>query len=311
LALLGQHSAIIPIGLSYQTAWQVHHHRDFLSFLLDEDFEILPSFLERPISSADQLPTLLRRIADGPIETASWDVPAAANSAVMLKPFKLWLWYEKASHQVEDDDLAAIAAKFEQRRLNLLRLAEMPRRVFVVGSGQNDLLNEFPYLRGGLQLGFTDDLVAQLRETLDALFPHGENHLLIVGKPRWIGEVVGAYALPEEQTYWHGVEADWRHVLFAFLTDSFPELQAETPRGAMVRVIGDLMQQVERERWRQSPAEREGGVDGAELERRLTRAMRERDALAHRAAALETQLAPLRAVQSALRLEPLRRMFRR
>lgn len=319
MALVGDRTAFIPIGLSGQVSWQLEQNRAFLSVLLGEPLADRPAFFDRAIISADAVADIIRHIVTQPIAHGSIDVPSVPFSAPMLSGHKIWFWLETTSHLMTEALLGATIAKYEHLRQEFLALAAMPRRIFVIGSGQNDILINYPYLTGGAIVDFTQPMIDELRQCLASLFPDGENHLLVVGKARAVAGVEGAQALPDEHTIWHGLTPDWRHALFAFLRADLPPLAADIASSGdtMAAVITDLMIEGQRLRWTQPPAAMEAPSpdDPAarldDLHRRLIRACRERDALARRTAALEQRYAIAERLWRAMRFESPRHTLQR
>lgn len=217
MALLGKNVAFIPIGLSCQVAHQLKENRLFLSRTLREPLEYRSAFLNWTLVSVTAVAPVMRRLVAGPpIGPGDLNVPKDYHRTLTFRDHNLWFWHEKLSHEINEDDLRELEAKYEQSRRNLLELASRPKRYFILASSQNNMASLYPFTEGRLQAVLTAKAVREIQRELDALFPRGRNRLIVVGKRRWIDMRGRVYTLPEEPTEWQGETADWQ-ALFAHL----------------------------------------------------------------------------------------------
>lgn len=242
MALVGSRVAFIPIGLSCQVGFQLNANRDFLSCLMREPLVYKSSFFNWTYISAPAIPGALRRLVHSPLGPGAIEVPNAYHEATMLDGHRVWFWHEKPSHLVTPDELESIRAKYEHLRGNFLALAAKPHRVFVMGSAQNNTVNEYPYRNGQMALTITDQLVRDVRATLKELFPTGSNRLIVAAKAEHLDPLMNekVHVLPPESSEWKGSSEAWRDVFKA----SFPARLAYGRVRARLRPVRRLARAV-------------------------------------------------------------------
>ena len=186
MSALGSRTAIVSLGCSCQTAWQVNKHAAGLSNLLEEELVIAGLPYDWLIMPPRALLSWLR----------SGDRFPGSPAEIVQHPNFFWprhglhFWHEFTveGRPALMDRFNATRQKFAHLFVNLHRLHDLERRVFVVSNTQSnlDLVNA---VSPGLDFTFTAAIIRELAATVDELIP-GNNEFVFVADPTRVTEDV-------------------------------------------------------------------------------------------------------------------------
>ena len=215
MSVVGENQAFISIGVSCQTAQQLQRHAAFLSLLLNDKMVERSGFFNWVFVSASDIAKVVDRLLSAPITPNCLYVPTHAREALRLEDFKVWLWHEKFSGAVTQDDVTRIATKYERLRNNFLKMLETPVRYIVLSNTQNNLENFYPYKNQGMNISFNAEIVSEIARAPWATNQYGSAEIITVSYPRrWSGKAHPSVAyLEEDDSVWEGDFASWDKAL--------------------------------------------------------------------------------------------------
>lgn len=213
MTAIGRRAAVVSLGLSCQTAFQVRRHAPLLRSLLDDELRVVRSpfdWMIVPLLSSAAM------IAAGEFFPRSM-----AELDWCRHPY--WRRYDCFFWHDDDvfDNPGRFIGRFAASSANLERLHAVPRRIFIVSNGQNSL----PHLAssvGGLPIRFTDGGVAALADAIEARWGASELYLLGCSSLNECKNRSGFAALTPDDTVWEGHDGQWRDILSAIAIGAIP-----------------------------------------------------------------------------------------
>lgn len=216
MSLIGKDHAFITLGVSCQTATQLHAHAKHISSLVGDDLAECSTFLNWVFISAGDIAKVVDRLISAPITVDSIVVPTAPQEALKFENFNVWFWHDKFSHEVGEADLVEIASKYEHLRLNFLKLLEKPIRYIMLSNTQNNVEDFYPFKSGAMKIHLDAGMVSEIAE---APWAGGTELITMSYQRRWIGEThKSVTVLPEDASIWEGDPAIWSDALRLRLT---------------------------------------------------------------------------------------------
>ena len=222
MSAIGETTAVISLGASCQTAWQITRNLALLTTLAGEplqdsalpfDWLILPpaGLLSALKPGAARFPAGIADLIPGPPQS---------NGAFLWPEHGFYFWHDFLPQNGANFD--AIFENARQKYDYLWRkfdaMARKRRRIFIISNTQNNL-DWVSEICSGLDIVFSHRILARLRAALNALFPEGENRLLAVTyKSRFtagerIADGDGIALIRRDTTRWEGRTEIWARVL--------------------------------------------------------------------------------------------------
>lgn len=220
MSLQGEKTSFISLGLACQASMQLYENRQRVSSLVCEPVKYRSSFFNWLMISADEIPRLLERMTT-PIEVESFGLPAGEKVPVLIG-YRTWMFHDGPNHEYTAQKLIDLASKYEHLRQNFLDLCTRPIRHFVLSNAQNNLAPVHPHLSDCMSITVDDKLASSIKNTLDKLFPSGENYLLIVGRHDRLDQPMNhpVRIPPLDETLWEGDPVAWAAILEVHLSSS-------------------------------------------------------------------------------------------
>lgn len=221
MALFGRRTAVVPLGVSCQTAFQIERAQVFLADLTQEVFRAETTPFDWRIVGAAEIAAMIAE--NNPY-------PASASE---LEGTKRPYWRKRRCHFWHDGagDFAAFTSKQAHLWENWTRIAGFERKVFVLSNLQNNLarvLQEVGPNRGFEYLLHPVDVV-MLASQLKARFERPELHV-VTRKPLFpgherLGSMAGAFKgvrlgvhfVEPDSSQWHGDPHLWNGALAAII----------------------------------------------------------------------------------------------
>jgi hypothetical protein len=214
VSLVGGKSAIISLGLSCQTAWQLQLNQQLISDLIGEPLSVKKSLFNYTLSQPDAICDYL---AAGPGQTiTSEDITSNHENILFIERLKLWLMHD--SKQREPEHLPVVAQKYTYLSDNFWSVQKAERRLFIVSNSQNNLRRQ--NIPGQREFSLREQDIHNITDAVHRAFPSGSNTVAFVCYSDRVSAPSGTYhALRPDTSVWEGDRDHWIDLYPTLLSD--------------------------------------------------------------------------------------------
>lgn len=202
MALIGKRTAIVSVGMSCQTAFQIYENLEFLAVLVGEPLEKHATPFDWTICAVRDVAGMIRDGETYPTEISE----LSGNRRPLWARRRCWFWHrvfgtpEKFFGQ----------ARYERERWD--EIGERPNRHFFVSNTQNNLLRP-PFNKLGIDTTMTETVVIDLSVSIRARFSgnsvlHAITHDI---NTKTEGHIC-FHRIAKDGSQWHGNKREWRQV---------------------------------------------------------------------------------------------------
>ena len=218
MTLVGPHTAVISLGVSCQTSYQLHQNKELVSHLVGEPLEYESSFFNWLISDCRGIATFLRAFAGRGL--AYGDIVRDDREEWRFEPLqvadhRIWLWHGKPCGETSDEDLAMFTAKYHHLARKLWALRAKRRRIFVVSNCQNNLDDTLARHCHLFQFASSPAEISSIEAAVHAAFPSGENRFIYAFYPDCTKDLAASlyHPMPRDGSAWEGSCEAWGELL--------------------------------------------------------------------------------------------------
>jgi hypothetical protein len=233
MALVGKSTAVVSLGVSCQTTFQIERARPLLVDRLDEELEEIGLPFDWRIQGPADVAAILRE--NNPYPQRAAELGGDRNR--YWEKRRTWFWHEKW------EDFARFSEKQAHLWANWGRVGRTKRQVFVASNTQNNLVDKARDFGGFDFKVRLEDLFA-LQAQLETLFPAPELHFVTRGKlmvdlesfgfqvilerehvvrvKRLAREGVHLHILEPDRSQWQGPAAAWDQILDRIIRQKAP-----------------------------------------------------------------------------------------
>lgn len=204
MALIGQRTAIMSLGMSCQTARQIQDHHALLQELTGEELENVPTPFDWIICGPGDVGRML-------LDGRTW--PAGVGELEQRhKPYwpdrRCWFWHAPGAVV----DFPTFDAKAAERFANLERVRAARRRVFFLSNIQGNL-HAHRRDHGGFDIAFTRPDLEILAQGVQAALGGGPIHMVTHEGQAPRADGVTRWSVPRDGAGWSGKATTWGPVI--------------------------------------------------------------------------------------------------
>lgn len=204
MTLIGKTSAVVSLGLSCQTAWQLHLNREFLSELISEELTFKKSLFNYTLSQPAEICKYLSQ-GPGQIISAS-DITVNEENYLYVERLKLWLVHD--SKVLTPDNFPVVASKYSYLSDNFWNIRNCQRRLFIVSNTQNNLYRQD--IPGVRKFALDEKDMRSIRRSIAAAFPTGENIVeFVCYSDRVTAPSSNFHTIETDDSWWEGDKEKW------------------------------------------------------------------------------------------------------
>jgi hypothetical protein len=220
MTVVGKRSGVISLGLGCQTAFQLLQNKDFIGTRLGENLQYQSSFFNWLLSDSSGIASFIEEYAGKGLSGGDLVRSRAPESPLQVAHYRLWLWHEKESGSVCDEDLGRITSKYDYLLRKFWSFRNLYHRYFIIGNSQNNLEEVAASYGHIFQVNLSEHQISRIERAVNSAFPGGRNTFYYVCYPERTDSCVreAYYAMPRDSSEWTGSTENWR----SFLDVSLP-----------------------------------------------------------------------------------------
>jgi hypothetical protein len=209
--------AIVSIGISCQTAYQIRNHKEYIKELLN-----LPDICEStyPFDWVICPPENILCQIDSSFFPQSPDELERRSGVVCWPSVGVYYWNDFHSGDI-NANFEDIGSKFSHLNQKWGKLCEFDKVIFVLSNTQNNLPIVSPGV-GGFNWKFKKSVIIEIREKIMNFMPGCMAEGFVVTYPdRCDSDVLDGgwpvYFLKQDESAWEGDAVQWRQVIYNYM----------------------------------------------------------------------------------------------
>lgn len=210
MTLVGDRIGIISLGLSCQTSFQLRTTKDLISENWRRDLSYQSSFFNWLLCDSAGLARFIEDYAGRGLSPGDIVRNASEIEPLQVRDYRIWLWHEKWTEPVSDEDLCRITSKYDYLLRKFWGLRSLRRRHFIISNCQNNL-DAVINFRNLFRFNMAPDDARRIEGAIDYAFPRGKNIFHYACYPERVENngPIGYYQMPRDDSQWKGSTENW------------------------------------------------------------------------------------------------------